>query len=182
MRRSLVTRRVGLALFGPTLGDALSRSIDPFVKGLSGRPEAVRAFLERLGLDPKHETAALDADGERRLHQALLQKLVQQGVRAEFCESLKRERYHLPSLGVDAEELSNWQNALGRASTPDLGVTLALGDPVPGRPAGRRNRRGAPPSSRDSGASRTVGLTPSPPSSGSRARTRRTRGRRRVSR
>ncbi len=129
VRRSLVTRRVGLALFGPTLGDALSRSIDPFVKGLSGRPEAVRAFLERLGLDPKHETAALDADGERTLHQALLQKLVQQGVRAEFCESLKRERYYLPSLGVDAEELSNWQNALGRASTPDLGVTLALGDP-----------------------------------------------------
>ncbi|HEV8050720.1 MAG TPA: DHHA1 domain-containing protein, partial [Thermoplasmata archaeon] len=128
VRRSLVTRRTGLALFGPTLGDALVRSIDPFVKGLSGRPDAVRIFLERLGLDPKHETAALDANGERTLHQALLSKLVQQGVRSEFCETLKRERYHLPSLGVDAEELSNWQNALGRASTPDLGVTLALGD------------------------------------------------------
>jgi single-stranded-DNA-specific exonuclease len=129
VHRSLVTRRSGLALFGPTLGEAVVRSIDPYVKGLSGRPDAVRAFLERLGLDPKHATGSLDTDGERTLHQALLAKLVQQGVRAEFCEGLKRERYHLPSLGVDAEELSNWQNALGRATRPGTGVTLALGDP-----------------------------------------------------
>jgi single-stranded-DNA-specific exonuclease len=128
VRRSLVQKRPGLALFGPTLGEAVVRSIDPYVKGLSGRPEAVAAFLQRLGLDPKHGTDSLDADGEKHLHQALLTRLVQQGVRPEFCETLRRERYVLPSLGVDAEELSNWQNALGRASAPGTGVALALGD------------------------------------------------------
>jgi single-stranded-DNA-specific exonuclease len=136
IRRSLVTRHTGLALFGPTIGEAVTRSIDPYVKGLSGRPDAVRTFLERLGIDPKHATGSLDAAGERTLHQALLAKLVQQGVRAEFCETLRRERYQIPSLGVDAEELSNWQNALGRASTPGVGITLALGDPS-GWDAGR---------------------------------------------
>jgi single-stranded-DNA-specific exonuclease len=129
VRRSLVQKRTALALFGPTIGEAVVRSIDPYVKGLSGRPEAVRPFLEGLGLDPMHPTATLDQDGERRLHQALLTRLVQHGVRPEFCETLRRERYLLPSLGVDAEELSNWQNALGRASEPGIGVALALGDP-----------------------------------------------------
>lgn len=128
VRRSLVQKRPGLALFGPTLGEAVVRSIDPYVKGLSGRPDAVKVFLERIGLDSKHATDSLDPAGERTLHQALLTRLVQQGVRPEFCETLRRERYLLPSLGVDAEELSNWQNALGRASAPGTGVALALGD------------------------------------------------------
>ncbi|MCI4356435.1 MAG: DHHA1 domain-containing protein [Thermoplasmata archaeon] len=129
VQRSLIQKRPGLALFGPTLGEAVTRSIDPFVKGLSGRPEAVTAFLQSIDLDPKHETSGLDAGGERRLHQALLAKLVRQGVRPEFLESLRRERYRLPSLGVDGEELSNWQNALGRAAEPGRGIALALGDP-----------------------------------------------------
>ncbi|HKV90554.1 MAG TPA: hypothetical protein VJQ43_05075, partial [Thermoplasmata archaeon] len=128
VRRSLVRRRTGLALFGPTLGEAVARSIDPYVRGLSGRPEAVGPFLKTLGLDPEHETAGLSEEDERRLHQALLSKLVQQGVRAEFSETLRRERYFLTSLGIDGEELSNRQNALGRASQPGKGVAIALGD------------------------------------------------------
>jgi single-stranded-DNA-specific exonuclease len=129
VRRSLVRKRTSLALFGPTIGEAVTRSIDPYVKGLSGRSGAVESFLERLDIDPSHATDSLDVAGERNLHQALLTRLVQQGVRPEFCESIRRERYALTSLGVDAEELSNWQNALGRASDPGTGIALALGDP-----------------------------------------------------
>jgi len=128
VRRSLVQRRTGLALFGPNLAEALARSIDPYVRGVSGRPDGSRSFLEGLGLDPTARPDALDAEAERRLHEALLVRLATQGVRPEFTGSLRRERYALPSLGLDGEELSNWQNALGRAAQPGRGIALALGD------------------------------------------------------
>ena len=42
---------------------------------------------------------------------------------------LDQERWFVPSLGLDAEELSNLQNAAGRAGIPGVGVAFALGDP-----------------------------------------------------
>ena len=46
----------------------------------------------------------------------------------EFVALVDQERWFLPSLGRDAEELSNLQSATGRAGTPSLGVAMALGD------------------------------------------------------
>ncbi|HEY6238531.1 MAG TPA: DHHA1 domain-containing protein, partial [Thermoplasmata archaeon] len=36
--------------------------------------------------------------------------------------------YTLPSLGLDAQELSNFQNAAGRIGEPGVGIAVALGD------------------------------------------------------
>jgi single-stranded-DNA-specific exonuclease len=51
-----------------------------------------------------------------------------QGTRPEFVEQLNLPRFHLPSLGRDAEEVANLQNACGRAGIPAAGIGLALGD------------------------------------------------------
>jgi single-stranded-DNA-specific exonuclease len=128
VRRSLVQHRPGLALFGPTVGEALARSIDPYVRGLSAHPDAVGPYLKGLGIESGTAPLGLDSAAEQRLFDGLLARLTEQGVRPEFRTSLRRERYALTSLGVDAEELSNWQNALGRATQPGVGIALALGD------------------------------------------------------
>lgn len=127
--RGLVETSEGVPVFGATLSDALARSIDPFLRGLSGRPVEGDRFLHALGLDPRRPVQSLDAPERARLGAAMRARLVQQGTRPEFVEALHTERLWLPSLGLDAEELSNRQNATGREGEPSVGVALALGDP-----------------------------------------------------
>lgn len=126
--RSLVQRQRRLALFGPTILDALARSIDPYLVGLSGRPAACRELLAGLQIDAGRAPGELDAAETKRLTASLLSRLVQQGTRPEFVELLTQEGYRLPSLGLDALELSNYQNATGRIGEPGVGIGIALGD------------------------------------------------------
>jgi len=127
-RRSVVVRRKGLALFGPTLGAALAGSIDPFLRGLSGRREASETFLRELGVDPGRSPTALSADENHRLAAVLRARLEAAKVEPEYVSVLDQERWFIPSLGLDAEEVSNLQNATGRVGTPGVGVAFALGD------------------------------------------------------
>jgi len=128
IRRSLIVRRPGVALFGPNVGQALANSIDPFVRGLSGRPEAVGPFLHDLGLDPDRRPEKLTEEENRRLVTALKDRLTASGVVKESADVLDQDRWIVPSLGLDAEEVANLQNAAGRAGVPGVGVAYALGD------------------------------------------------------
>jgi single-stranded-DNA-specific exonuclease len=134
-RRSILVRRTGLALLGPTVGAALAGSIDPFVRGLSGRPKESEAFLRGLGIDPGRAPHDLSADETQRLAVALRSRLEAQQVAPEYVSVLDQERWFVPSLGLDAEEISNRQNATGRVGTPGVGVAFALGDPRAGERA-----------------------------------------------
>ncbi len=128
-RRSLVRPRRGLPLFGPTLREALAGSVDPYVRGLSRRPDAAEAFLRELAIAPGTRPTELAADAAERLERALRRRLEGAGVLPEFVGMVGGERWYLPDLATDAEELSNLQNAAGRAGIPGVGVALALGDP-----------------------------------------------------
>lgn len=129
VKRSLVVPKHGLPLLGATIGEALERMIDPFVAGLSGRPAESTAFLHGIGIDPARPPASLDSAEVQKLTAALSARLVTRGVRPEFVQMLRQPRWWLPTLGVDAEELSQWQNAAGRMGDAGVGVAVALGDP-----------------------------------------------------
>ncbi|MGC2359349.1 MAG: DHH family phosphoesterase, partial [Thermoplasmata archaeon] len=113
--RSLVVRRPGVALFGPTMGAAIAGGIDPFVRGLSGRPEEVGRFLDGLGIDAARSPSSLTTEESRRLVTALRERLTKAGVPPEAIQILDQDRWFVPSLGLDAEEVSNRQSAAGRA-------------------------------------------------------------------
>jgi single-stranded-DNA-specific exonuclease len=128
MRRALLTPGRSMALLGPSVGEAIARSIDPFFRGLSGHPEAVAPFLGGLGIDPARKVPALTEGEAERLAAALEHHLTEQGVRPEFVALFRQPGWTVPSLGLDAEELSNLQNATGRQGVPGVGLALALGD------------------------------------------------------
>ncbi|MGI0070556.1 MAG: DHHA1 domain-containing protein [Thermoplasmata archaeon] len=128
VRRSQIVRRPGVALFGASMGAAITGGIDPFVRGLSGRPEEVGRFLDALGIDPARAPGSLTAEESRRLVTSLRDRLSASGVAPEAIQVLDQDRWFLPSLGLDAEEVSNRQSAAGRAKMPGVGVAYALGD------------------------------------------------------
>ncbi len=128
-RRSVLVRRPGLALFGPTVAGAIATSIDPFYRGLSGHPEESAAFVRTLGLEPGAAPAQLPPADARRLADALRARLAASHVLPEFATVLDQDRWFVPALGLDAEEISNLQNAAGRAGMPGVGIAFALGDP-----------------------------------------------------
>jgi single-stranded-DNA-specific exonuclease len=128
--RSVIARRRGLALFGPDLAYALAHSIDPYLRGLSGRSAEAEAFLRGLGIDPRRRPTDLSESERERLGGALKARLADAHVLPEFADTLDQERWFVPSLGRDAQEVSNLQNACGRAGTPGVGIAFALGDPT----------------------------------------------------
>lgn len=128
VRRGLVERRRGSPLFGATVKDAVAGSVDPFVRGLSGHPAAAEAFVRELRIDPTRAPSALTADESARLAHAVRGRLEADGVLPEFVALADGERWFLPDLRRDAEEVSNLQNATGRAGIPGVGVAYALGD------------------------------------------------------
>jgi single-stranded-DNA-specific exonuclease len=129
-RRSLLERRRGLGLFGRSVADAVTQTVDPYLRGISGRPEAAERFVRALGIDPARRPAELTGDEADRLARAVREHLEAASVLPEFASMLDGERWFVPSLGLDAEEVSNLQNATGRAGIPGVGVAYALGDPA----------------------------------------------------
>jgi len=128
-RRAILERRPGLALFGRTVGEALAQSVDPYLRGVSGRPEAAERFVRAVGIDPARRPQELTGDEAQRLARAVREHLETARVLPEFATMLDGDRWFVPSLGMDAEEVSNLQNAAGRAGIPGVGVAYALGDP-----------------------------------------------------
>ncbi|MCI4363304.1 MAG: DHH family phosphoesterase, partial [Thermoplasmata archaeon] len=126
--RGLLTRRSSLGLSGANLGEAIGRSVDPYFRGLSGRREASEAFLRDLRLDPTSSLGSLTAADLERLAVALESRLREQGVRPEFVAAFRQDRWSVPAASEDTSELSELQNACGRAGTPAVGVALGLGD------------------------------------------------------
>jgi single-stranded-DNA-specific exonuclease len=126
--RGLLAHRPSLGLAGATLGEAVGRSVDPYFRGLSGRKEASEAFLRTLHLDPASSLTSLPPADLDRLALALETRLREQGVRPEFVSAFRQERWSVPAAGEDTNELSELQNACGRAGTPAVGVALGLGD------------------------------------------------------
>src|SRR5439155_1433096 len=72
--RKVVVPERRLALRDLPLGKALALSIEPYFRGLSGRPDAAADFLRTVGLDPEASVRDLDAGGRRKLTSILVDR------------------------------------------------------------------------------------------------------------
>jgi len=110
------------------LGKAVAQSIDPYFRGLSGRPEAAAEFLRAAGIDPETPIRQLDAAGRRKLSSILAVRLLEQGPAPEALESLVEDRYWIEPDQMYAQDLEAYVNSCDRLDHEGLGLALCLGD------------------------------------------------------
>lgn len=127
LERGFIEKRIGLKLNGGRIGDALTNSIDPFFRGISGRKKEVKKLLAQINMDIDANISELNDERLSALHSILVLKLLKQGVRIETAEQLVMERYWLTKKGMFAEELSDIIDACGRMNQSGMGLSLCLG-------------------------------------------------------
>jgi single-stranded-DNA-specific exonuclease len=126
-RKVLVKERM-LSLRDMPLADALSRSLSPYIVGLTGRREACVDFINSLGLDSEVSPRKLPAKERRTLTSMLAIRMMKQGAQPEAIRTLVEEKYWIPERGIYAEEMSALINSCSRLGREGLGVSLAIGD------------------------------------------------------
>src|SRR5207244_11832826 len=79
VERKVVVPERRLAIRDQPLGKALAQSIEPYFRGLSGRPEASLEFLRAAGFDSEVMVRQLDAQTRRKLGSVLATRLLETG-------------------------------------------------------------------------------------------------------
>ena len=130
VRRGTVERRQSIAISGPTVAEALVRSNDPFVKGVSGRPEGAAELLSRLGIEGGRPLEGLTQQQVRALGSVLVTKLVGQGAPARNAQRAVQERLRWTARGVWLDDFSHEVNAAGRLNKAGVGAGACLGNPA----------------------------------------------------
>ena len=137
----LLQTKVDLVFYGyetRPLAQALARTMNPFIPGLSGREDKAAAFLQEIGVDLKHEgrwRAVRDlAEEEKRLLFSQLSKyLLAEGCKSEIIYELVGTLYLFPKEEArtplrDGREYASLLNACARMEKPSLGISICLGD------------------------------------------------------
>lgn len=118
----------GPALADLPLEESLFFSVGPYFRGLSGREDGVRTFLQELELDPQARFRDLPEADQERLLSVLTLRLQDQNIRPETVRQLVEAKYWYPAFEVFVDDLESWVNACSRQGRESLGLSLALGD------------------------------------------------------
>jgi RecJ-like exonuclease len=137
-RRELIKIRKSLKLSGTDLYDALKTAVEPFFIGLSGNEPEVNRVLNDLKIVPEGTVASesstvpkledLSYSQIKDIGSYLGARLVKQGVRSEFIESIVTERYWSVGRDIDIEDLSANINACGRLDRMGTGLAVCMFD------------------------------------------------------
>lgn len=128
VERKIVVPERRLALRDLPIGKAIAQSISPYFRGLSGRPEAVDAFLRSAGFDSQTSLHQLDAGSRRRLTSILAARLLEQGSAPEALDTLVEDRYWIEPDQIYAQDLEAYVNSCDRLGQEGLGMAVCLGD------------------------------------------------------
>lgn len=111
------------------LEEAITRSVDPFLQGLTGSASKTRAFLEQLGIQPEAPAKALTPEETKRVASALIAHLLACGMEPRLAEDVVGTRYSATMFGgtVTAGQLSAILNACAREERAGLGASIAHG-------------------------------------------------------
>lgn len=130
-RGGFVRAHRGLNLDGNDMLDALVRSNDPFLPGVTGDEAAARAILREAGVRPEAKVADVPEEAARALASRLVMLLLKAGVDPAYAEEVTTLRIELPeSNGArrTAKDLQALINSAGRSGEPGTAIAVALGD------------------------------------------------------
>src|SRR5438094_3456494 len=126
--RKVVVLERRLALRDLPVGKAIAVSIEPYFRGLSGRPDATADFLRAVGVDPAASLRDLDVGGRRKLTSVLAARLVEQHAAPEALDVLVADRYWIEPDQMYAHDLEAYVNSCDRLGQEGLGMAVCLGD------------------------------------------------------
>jgi hypothetical protein len=121
--------RRGLNLDGDDMLEALVRSNDPFLPGVTGDEAAARALLREVGVAPDTPVGKVPEAPARALASRLAALLLEHGVDAFYAQEVTTQRVEIPSRSMTAKELQALINSAGRAGDHGAAVGVALGQP-----------------------------------------------------
>src|SRR5712692_9360390 len=126
--RKIVVAERRLVLRDLPLGKAIALSIEPYFRGLSGRPDAAADLLRAAGLDPEASVRDLDPAARRKLTSVLATRLVEQHAAPEALDVLVADRYWIEPDQIYAHDLEAYVNSCDRLGQEGLGMAVCLGD------------------------------------------------------
>ena len=129
-RGGYVRARRGLNLDGEDILDALVRSNDPFLPGLTGDEEAARRMLRASGIKPDAKVHHVSDAQAKALASRLVMLLLEAGVAPGYAEEVTTLRIELTNgaSGMTAKDLQALINSAGRSGEPATAIGVALGD------------------------------------------------------
>ncbi len=127
-KRKLIQERPGQLIVDGNLKEALFRTTDPFIVGVSGDREGVKALLEDADVLDNLPYEALDEVQRMRLNSLIMLRLLRQGSTLGNFEEVLANRYHFPERKLYAQDLANALNACGKSERQALGVAMLLGE------------------------------------------------------
>jgi len=130
IRRGIVERRRALGLSGDTLLDALVKTTDPYIRGVSGRKDKVETILKDMGVDGNVPLDELSDEVIRGLGSYLIVLLSKEGVQAPFAQRAVQQRLWWPARRAWLDDFSNQVNAAGRLGETGVGAGACLGFPA----------------------------------------------------
>jgi len=112
---------------------SITYSTLPFIKGLSGDPLAVRAFLSHLGIDPdpKASISELDPKTSALLIKGLAERMVKEDASTFEAEKLFGTTFHLPKMAAPTiDDVVDYVEACSALEEYSLAASFLLGDPA----------------------------------------------------
>jgi len=128
LEKKIVTPIIGLKLPNEPLIDALYFSIDPFYPGLTGRKDAIQAFLEEISLDAHKTYQQINTEEKTKLHSMLMIRLIEQGCQPNIIDTVIRERYESQLTNGELESFADVLDSCGKGGHRELGLATCLGD------------------------------------------------------
>lgn len=128
IERGILVPERRLALRDLPLKRAIAQSIEPYFRGLAGRPDVAAEFLRTTGFDPDASLKQLDAAARRKLTSVLAVRLLEQGPAAEALETLVGDRHWIEPDQMYAQDLEAVVNGCDRLGQEGLGLAVCLGD------------------------------------------------------
>lgn len=129
LEEGVVEKKEGIKLLdreGVPASECLRISVRPYLPGISGNSVASAEIPEKLGIPPSSSVEDLGEEGERRLCEALLERL---GFGEEMRGALWGTVYYLKDRSLP--NLRKWAVALDASDTykrPEIGFAANLGD------------------------------------------------------
>lgn len=138
VKKGFLTVKRQLRLSGKTIYDSLLYSVEPFIKGITGRAQATEEFFRRAHIDREFEVAKMTSDKtdaemfgiSNYINSIILLQLIKQGCETETIENLVSDVYYYRTKDnnlQNLDELSSLVNACGRRKKSGLGFELMSG-------------------------------------------------------